>query len=73
MGEQNIPVERESNIARVNRPKYEAQIHRQCPGKEGPHATFSVEKVFNTATSSDGRDSGNGTSDETAYEDTGDV
>ena len=73
MGGKSVPVERDSNIARINGPKNKTQIRRQCPGKEGPHAPFSTEEVFNATTSSDGWDSGDDTSDETADEDASDI
>ena len=73
MGKWNLPVERDGNVARINRPKDKTQIRHQYPGKESPHAAFSDEEVFNTMTSRDGRDGGNDTSDETANEDACDI
>lgn len=69
----NVPVERDSNIARINRSENKTQVRHQCPGEEYPHAIFRAEKVFNTTTSSDGRDSGDDTGDETANEDACDI
>ena len=66
----NLPVERGSNIARIDRPKNQTQICRHGPGKERPHAPFGIEKVFNAKTSDDCRDRRDDASDETADEDT---
>lgn len=73
LGQLKVPVERDGNIARIDRPENKTKIRHQRPGKEGPHATFSVEEVFNTMTGSDGRDSGDETGDEAANEDACDV
>ena len=65
----NVPIERDSNTARIDRPENKTQIRRHCPGKQGPHTIVGAEKVVNATTSSDGRDSGHDTRDETADED----
>ena len=63
-----IPVERCSNIARIDRPKNKTQIRDQSPGKERPHATFSLEQVVDAKRRGRGRNGGDNASDETACE-----
>ena len=68
-----IPTERGSNIARIDWPDNKTQVRDQSPGKERPHATFSLEEVFDAKKGSHGRDRGDDASDETAGENTCDV
>ena len=68
-----IPVERGSNIARIDRPENKTQIRDQSPSKVRPHATFSLEQVFDAKRGSHGRDRRDDASDETAGEDTSNV
>ena len=72
---ERLPVERSSNVARINRTEHHPQIRRQCPGKKSPHATLGVivEEVLDTETDDQGRDRGDDASDETAREDARDV
>ena len=70
MGGWNVPVERDSDIARVDWPKNKTQIRHQCPKKESPHATFSAEKVFDALTGSNGRDSRDNTGENAPNGDT---
>ena len=71
--EGNVPVERDGDIACVNRSENKTQIRHQCPGEEGPHASFDAEEIFDATTGCDGRDGGDDASDETADEDACDV
>ena len=70
----NIPIQRGSNIARIDGSENETQIRDQCPGRECPHATFAAEeKIVDTAASSHGRDRSDDAGDEPADENTRDV
>ena len=73
MGGWNVPIERDSNVVRIDRPKNKTQIRHQCPGKESPHATFSAEKIVDALMSSNGRDSRDNTGEKTPNENTCDV
>ena len=70
----NIPVERGSNIARIDRSENETQIRDQGPGRECPHAAFAAEeKVVDTAASRHGQDRSDDAGDEPADENARDV
>ena len=70
----NIPVERGTDIARIDRSKNKTQVRHQGPRRECPHATFAAEEeVVDTAASSHGRDRSNDARDEPADENARDV